>query len=86
VRFHNLRHPESMGTEEIVQFLSHLASRRRVSASTQNQALNAIVFLYRHVLDLPFPDLEQVVRSVAPGGYSSWGMKSCGERKNCSGE
>ena len=44
--FHNKRHPEEMGEKEIAQFLSSLASEQRVSASTQNQALNAILFLY----------------------------------------
>lgn len=48
--FHNKRHPAEMGEKEIGQFLSALATDRHVSASTQNQALNAILFLYRHVL------------------------------------
>jgi Phage integrase, N-terminal SAM-like domain len=48
--FHNKRHPAQMGEKEIGQFLSGLATDRHVSASTQNQALNAILFLYRDVL------------------------------------
>jgi hypothetical protein len=48
--FHNKRHPAEMGEKEIAQFLSSLASELHVSASTQNQALNAILFLYRNVL------------------------------------
>jgi Phage integrase, N-terminal SAM-like domain len=48
--FHNKRHPAEMGEKEIGQFLSGLATDRQVSASTQNQALNAILFLYRDVL------------------------------------
>ena len=47
------KHPRDMGKTEIDAFLSHLATERKVSASTQRQALNAIVFLYRHVLDQP---------------------------------
>jgi integron integrase len=66
IRFHGLRHPEEMGTEEIEHFLTHLATRQKVAASTQNQALNALVFLYRHVLKQPFPDLEHVVRAKRP--------------------
>ena len=50
--FHNKRHPCEMSEAEIAQFLSHLATNNHVSASTQNQALNAIIFLYRHVLTL----------------------------------
>ena len=54
VRFHgSKRHPKDMGKSEVEAFLSHLASEGKVSASTQRQALNAIVFLYRDVLDLP---------------------------------
>ncbi|RKY55527.1 MAG: hypothetical protein DRP89_03140 [Candidatus Neomarinimicrobiota bacterium] len=53
--FHNKRHPKDMGEKEIAQFLSHLAVNRNISASTQNQALCAIVFLYKHVLKI---DLE----------------------------
>jgi hypothetical protein len=48
--FHNKRHPKDMGVAEINQFLSHLVSDKKVSGSTQNQALSAILFLYRHVL------------------------------------
>jgi integrase len=48
--FHNKRHPAEMGEQEIARFLSSLASESHVSASTQNQALNAILFLYREVL------------------------------------
>ncbi len=50
VLFHGKRHPEAMGEPEIEQFLNHLAVERKVAASTQNQALNALVFLYRQVL------------------------------------
>jgi integron integrase len=60
VRFHKLRHPSSMGAAEIEQFLSHLASQEQVAASTQNQALSALLFLYRDVLRLPLDDLDIV--------------------------
>lgn len=50
IRFHNRKHPKDMGKHEIEAFLSYLAVNRNVSSSTQNQALNAIVFLYREVL------------------------------------
>ncbi len=52
ILFHNKRHPKEMGAPEINQFLTHLASEKKVSASTQNQALSAILFLYRHVLHI----------------------------------
>jgi hypothetical protein len=50
ILFHGKRHPENLGSAEVEQFLTHLAVERKVAASTQNQALNAIVFLYTEVL------------------------------------
>lgn len=50
ILFHGKRHPQEMGAPEIVVFLSHLASQGKVSASTQNQALSALLFVYRGVL------------------------------------
>jgi site-specific recombinase XerD len=50
ILFHGKRHPENLGSTEVEQFLTHLAVERNVAASTQNQALNAIVFLYHEVL------------------------------------
>jgi integron integrase len=64
--FHNKRHPMEMGEPEINRFLSHLAVRDGVSASTQNQALSALLFLYRRVLEKPFPTLENLVRAKKP--------------------
>ncbi len=64
--FHGVQHPAEMGETEIVHFLTHLAVQRKVSASTQNQALAALLFLYRHVLDTPDPDLDQLVRAKKP--------------------
>ncbi len=53
VRFHGGRHPREMDVKEVEAFVSHLASAHKVSASTQNQALASLLFLYREVLDLP---------------------------------
>ena len=64
--FHGKRHPESMGAEEVNAFLSYLATDRNVSASTQNQALGALLFLYRHVFDEPLPWLKDLVRAMRP--------------------
>jgi integron integrase len=61
--FHQGRHPNAVGPEGVRAFLEHLAVRREVAASTQNQALNALVFLYRHVLDADFGDLGAVTRA-----------------------
>ena len=58
--FHDTRHPKDMGAEEIRAFLIHLAVRNKVAASTQNNALNALVFLYRQVLKQPFPELGEI--------------------------
>ncbi len=66
VRFHRLQHPETMGADEIMSFLSHLATDRYVSASTQNQALSALLFLYKHVLDIDLPWLDDIVRAKRP--------------------
>ena len=61
--FHDKRHPESMGADEVNAFLTHLAAEEKVSSTTQNQALSAILFLYRNVLDQPLPWLTDVVRA-----------------------
>lgn len=66
IRFHDLRHPSEMGAEEVSRFLSSLAVQGRVAASTQNQALAALLFLYRHVLDVELPWLDDVVRARRP--------------------
>ncbi len=52
ILYHNKRHPRQMGAPEINQFITHLVVERHVSASTQNQAISAILFLYRHVLEM----------------------------------
>lgn len=63
IRFNDTQHPLEMGKHEIERFLSHLALNRNVTASTQNQALNAILFLYREVLDRPIDDRIEAARS-----------------------
>ena len=58
VRFHSLRHPEEMGAVEVEAFLTHLAVNRGVVAATQNQALNALVFLFREILKKEFEGVD----------------------------
>lgn len=64
--FHNKRHPKDMKNSELSEFLTHLAVRGKVSASTQNQALNAILFLYKHVLKQDIGWIENVERAKRP--------------------
>jgi integron integrase len=64
--FHKKRHPSEMGSAEVSQFLTHLAVKRKAAASTQNQALNALLFLYSQVLQQPFDWLEDVQRAKKP--------------------
>ena len=66
VHFHKLRHPKEMGELEINLFLTHLAVSEKVSASTQNQALSALLFLYRHVIGKEVGDLGHVIRARKP--------------------
>jgi integron integrase len=66
IYFHNVRHPQEMAEPEINDFLTHLAVKEKVSASTQNQALSALLFLYRHVLGREIGDLGEVVRARKP--------------------
>jgi integron integrase len=61
ILFHNKRHPQEMGAEEVRDFLSYLALERNVSASTQSQAKSALLFLYRDVLRIELPWLEEVI-------------------------
>jgi integron integrase len=63
VRFNRMRHPRDLGAPEVEGFLTHLAVDAKVSASTQNQALAGILFLYRDVLEIKLPWLESVVRA-----------------------
>jgi len=64
--FHNVRHPAEMAEPEINTFPTHLAVKEKVSASTQNQALSALLFLYRHVLGREIGDLGEVIRARKP--------------------
>src|SRR5262245_16482392 len=66
VLFHGKRHPADMGAAEVTAFLSWLATGRNVAAATQNQALSALLFLYRHVLGQPLPWLDELVRARRP--------------------
>ena len=66
IYFHNVRHPSEMGEPEINAFLTHLAVKEKVSASTQNQALSALLFVYRHVLGREIGDLGEVIRARKP--------------------
>ena len=66
IYFHNKRHPNDMGEPEITAFLTHLAVDRNVAASTQNQALSAILFLYKKVLKKELEWLDDVVRAKRP--------------------
>lgn len=63
IKFNDTRHPKDMGKHEIERFLSHLAINRNNSVSTQNLALNAIIFLYKHVLHIPVSEELSAVRS-----------------------
>ena len=64
--FHGKRHPAEMGAAEVTAFLTALAVRDRVAASTQNQALNALLFLYREILSVELPWLDDLVRAKRP--------------------
>ena len=66
LRFHGMRRPEEMAAPEVRLFLTDLATRHRVSASTQNQAFSALLFLYRQVLGRELTGLDQVVRAKLP--------------------
>jgi site-specific recombinase XerD len=65
IRFHELRHPREMGAVEVTAFLAHLATERQVSASTQNQAKSAILFLYQRVLKIELPWLGDIAQAKA---------------------
>ncbi len=63
IYFHNIRHPAEMAEQEINAFLTHLAVKEKVSASTQNQALSALLYLYRYVIGRKVGDLGEVIRA-----------------------
>jgi len=66
IHFHKLRHPQEMGAVEVTAFLNHLTSERHVAASTQNQALAALLFLYKDVLGIKLLWLDGLVRAKRP--------------------
>jgi len=66
ILFHGKRHPSEMGPAEVTAFLSWLATQRNVAAATQNQALSALLFLYKHVLGHALPWLDELVRAQRP--------------------
>ena len=66
IRWHGVRHPRDMGAPEVESFLSMLANERKVSASTHNQALSALLFLYREVLTVELPWMDGIQRPTQP--------------------
>lgn len=66
ILFHRKRHPQEMGAPEVEAFLSHLAVERNVSASTQNQAKAVQLYLYKQVLGMDWPRLDEVVQARRP--------------------
>jgi integron integrase len=66
ILYHNKRHPRDMGEKDVSDFLTYLAVRKHVSASTQNQALSALLFLYKRVLMIELDWLDDVVRAKRP--------------------
>lgn len=71
ILFHGKRHPVSMGATEVEAFLSYLANHDNVAASTQNQALSAILFLYREVLGIKLPWLDGMDRAKKLTGIAA---------------
>ncbi len=66
ILFHDKRHPEELGSDHVNRFLTHLAVQGKVAASTQNQALAALLFLYGEVLRMPLPDTGGLIRAKKP--------------------
>lgn len=66
IRFHGVRHPADMGAEEVSAFLTDLAVNKKLSASSQNQALAGLLFLCRHVLRRELDDIGEFVRAKRP--------------------
>ena len=66
IRFHHKRHPHDMGEPEIQAFLTHLVVQQNVAASTQQQALSALLFLYREVLRQELPWMDDIARAKKP--------------------
>ena len=66
IYFHDKRHPKDLGARDVETFLTHLAVKGKVAASTQNQAKSALLFLYREVLEIQLPWLDNVTQAKAP--------------------
>ena len=66
ILFHGKRHPQQMGANEIEVFLTHLAVEGRVSASTRNQPKSALLFLYKEVLGIELPWLDNIENAKVP--------------------
>ena len=66
IGYHKMANPEALGAKAVAAFLEHIVVQRGVAASTQNQALNALVFFYSHALERPLDDLGEIVRSKKP--------------------
>ena len=66
IRFHDKQHPQDLGVEEIRAYLSSLATDKKVAASTQNIALSALLFLYRQVLQVNLPHIDNIERARRP--------------------
>ena len=66
ILFHHKRHPNEMGVREIEEFLTHLAVNMKVASSTQNQAFNALLFLYREILGIDIGEEINAVRAKRP--------------------
>lgn len=67
IRWHGLRHPRDMGKAEVEAFLTMIATERKVSSSTHNQALSALLFLYREVLAIQLPWMENIRAAAYQG-------------------
>lgn len=66
ILYHQKRHPREMGPKEVEAFLTHLATQRNVAAATQNQALAALLFLYREIFEQQLPWMDEVIRAKKP--------------------
>ena len=66
IYFHNKTHPKDLDGSAVARFLSYLATEENVAAATQNQALNALVFLYREILDVDLGELPEIIRPKRP--------------------
>ncbi len=63
ILFHGKKHPKDLGVDEIREYLTHLAVVKKVAASTQNVAFNALIFLYKQVLQIELPPIQGVLRA-----------------------